>query len=205
MSGNNFSDIKVSGVIDRNDQTLGGSTWADYSIDGIESGEVGPYPNSPTFDGIDFSELRIIKGSVTGNISQLLIPNATGIINLKNARQGITLSINAPNARVVLTNAAMTSVSGPGIIFPTKQAGDNGWRIDDDGFLYQWMKVYYDVTANSDQTFQFPKPFSTTVNVPDIQTDATGRTFAVTDRTLTGVTLRCSASPVTLLIKLTGY
>ncbi|WP_234418912.1 phage head-binding domain-containing protein [Enterobacter cloacae] len=205
MAGNIFSDIKVSGVIDRSDQTLSGSTWADYSIDGIEAGEVGPYPNSPSFDGIDFSDLRIIKGAVTGNISQLLVPNATGVINLKNARQGITLSINAPNARVILTNAALASVSGAGIIFPTKQAGDSGWRVDDDGFLYQWMKVYYNVTANTDQTFAFPKSFATTANIPDIQTDATGRTFAVTGLTLSGVTVRCSASPATLLVKVSGF
>ena len=205
MAGNIYSDIKVSGVIDRVEQTMSGSQWADYSIIGIEDGETGPYPNSPTFDGIDFSELRIVNGSVTGNISKLLVPNATGVINLKNARQGISLTVNAPNARVILTNAALAAVSGAGIIFPTRKTGDNGWRIDDDGFLSQWMKVYYNVAANTDQTFHFPKSFQSAVNPPDIQSDATGRTFAFKGVSLTGVTVSCSVAPITLFIKVNGY
>lgn len=205
MGGNIYSDIKVSGVIDRVEQTLSGSQWADYSIIGIEDGETGPYPNSPTFDGIDFSELRIVKGSVTGNISQLLVPNATGVINLKNARQGITLSVNAPGARVILTNATFASVTGVGVIYPSINKSSNGYRVDDDGNIEQWMKVNYTASSGSAQSFTFPIPFLTSCSAVTATVIGTGSVTSTGAPTTSGVALSCSASGVSLFIRATGF
>ncbi|MFV9375152.1 phage head-binding domain-containing protein [Citrobacter portucalensis] len=205
MAGNIYSDIKVSGVIDRTEQTLSASQWADYSIIGIEDGETGPYPNSPTFDGIDFSELRIVKGSVTGNISQLLVPNATGVINLKNARQGITLSVNAPGARVILTNAAFASVTGVGVIYPSINKSSNGYRVDDDGNIEQWMQVNYTASAGSAQSFTFPVTFTTSCRSVAVTVIGTGSVTSTGTPTTSGVSISCSASGVSLFIRATGF
>ena len=209
MNGNIYRDIKVSGVIDRSAQTLSGSTWADYSVNGIQDGETGPYPNSPVFDGVDFSELRIINGAVTGNLSQLLIPNATGIVNLRGARQGISLSVNAPNARVILTNASMAVVSGVGstsIIYPAFVDGPNGYRVNDDGTIQQWMLVNYTATSGATQTFNFPKPFTKNARIASVDPVGLSNVTVSIDTapTTTGVTVRCSATGVSLYISTFG-
>jgi hypothetical protein len=205
MAGNTYSDIKVSGVIDRVEQSLSGSQWADYSIIGIEDGETGPYPNSPTFDGLDFSDLRIIKGSVTGNISQLLVPNATGVINLKNARQGISLSTQAPNARIILTNASFSSVTGVGVIYPSINKSSNGYRVDDDGNIEQWMQVNYTASAGSAQSFTFPVPFTTSCRSVAVTVIGTGSVTSTGTPTTSGVSISCSTTGVSLFIRVTGF
>lgn len=208
MSTNEYNNIKVSGLIDRRAQTMSASSYADFSIEGIETGEVGPYPNSPKFNGIDLSELQIINGAVTGNISKILAPNAVGVINLRDAKMaGAALSINAPNARVVLTNASAASVAGPGIKFPTKSLGVSGYRVGDDGVIEQWMQVNYTATAGTDQTFTFPTAFLTQAFAPSITANGTSTIIATTNGapTLSSVTVRCNATGATLFIRASGY
>lgn len=208
MPTNEYNNIKVSGLIDRRAQTLGASSYADFSIDGIESGETGPYPNSPKFNGIDLSELQIINGAVTGNLSKIFTPNAVGVINLRGAKMaGASISTNAPNARIVLTNASVASVTGPGVKFPTKSLGPSGYRVGDDGIIEQWMQVNYTVSAGADQTFTFPTAFFTQAFAPSITANGSATVIATTNGapSLTRVTVRCNTTGATLFIKALGY
>lgn len=208
MPTNEYNNIKVSGLIDRRAQTLGGSSYGDFSIEGIEAGEVGPYPNSPKFNGIDLSELQIINAAVTGNLSRIWTPNAVGVINLRGAKMtGASISTNAPNARIVLTNAAAASVSGPGVKFPTKLLGVSGYRVGDDGIIEQWMQVNYTATAGTDQTFTFPTPFLTQAFAPSVTANGISAINVTTNGTptLTSITVRCNTTGATLFIKVSGY
>lgn len=202
---NEFNKIKVTGVIDRTDQTLGGSQWADISIVGIESGEVGPYPNSPKFNGIDLDELQVLNGVVTGNISRIETPNAIGVISARAAKMGgVTFLINAPSAIVDLTNALFASVAGA--IYPTVDiTGSDGYRVNADGTVDQWMLVNYNVTANTDQTFNFPKAFRVSALSASVDvTGITGRTWSINGLSRTGITLRCSATSVSFYVRVIG-
>ena len=208
MPTNEYNNIKVSGVIDRRDQTIGASSWADFTINGIEAGEVGPYPNSPKFNGVDLSELQVINATVTGNLSKILTPNAVGVINLRDAKMaGASISINAPNARVVLTNASAASVAGPGIKFPTKSLGVSGYRVGDDGVIEQWMQVNYTAAAGTDQTFTFPTAFLTQAFAPSVTANGSSTIIATTNGapSLTSITVRCNTPGATLFIKVSGY
>lgn len=207
MSTNEYNNIKVSGLIDRRAQTLSASSYADFSIEGIEAGEVGPYPNSPKFNGIDLSELQVINAAVTGNSSQILTPNAVGVINLRGAKMaGASISTNAPNARIVLTNAAAASVSGPGVKFPTVNTAANGYRVNDDGFIEQWMLVNYTATANTDQTFTLPTPFLVAARSPTVTPSGVASiTATVTAFTTSSITIRCSTTGASVYIRATGY
>lgn len=207
MAGNKYTNIKCSGVVDRSSQSSTGSSWADYSIVGIAAADVaGPtYPNSPVFDGIDFSELRIINGGVTGNLSQILAPNATGVINLKNARQGISLSTQAPNARIILTNASFSSVTGVGVIYPSINKSSNGYRVDDDGNIEQWMQVNYTASAGSAQSFTFPVPFTASCRSVAVTVIGTGSVTSTGTPTTSGVSISCSTTGVSLFIRVTGF
>ena len=204
MAGNTLRDIKVSGVIDRSEQTLASSAWADFTFNGIEAGETGPYPNSPVFNGIDLSELQIINGVVSGNVSNIHAPNAIGVINLRDAQMsGVTLSINAPNTKRVLTNASFGSVSGA--VYPALLTGDSGYRVNDDGTIDQWMKVNYNLPANTNQTFPLPKAFPSALMTSSVTPDASGKNAGVSITTAANITVQCSVSPSTLYIKASGY
>lgn len=202
---NEYNNIKVSGVIDRRAQTLGASAWADVTIAGIESGEVGPYPNSPVFNGIDLDDLKVINGAVTGNLSRIEVPNAVGVISARRAKMGgASLLINAPDAIIDLTNAEFGSVSGA--VYPTVQLGSSGYRVNSDGTIEQWMLVNYTATADTDQTFNFPVEFPNEAYAPNADiVGITGRTWSFNGLTKTGVTLRCTATGLSFYIKVTGH
>lgn len=206
-STNEYNNIKVSGTIDRREQDIAASSWADFTINGIESGETGPYPNSPKFNGIDLSELQIINAAATSNNSQVFAPNAVGVVNLRGAKMaGANLSINTPNARVVLTNATIAVVAGPGIKFPALNTATNGYRVNDDGTIEQWMLVNYTATANTDQTFSWPTNFLNAARAPSLTpVGVASITATVNGLTANGITIRASVTGVSIYVRAIGY
>lgn len=89
---NRYSNLKLSGIIDRSLQTLGASSWANISIDGITSGEASPYPTAPIFQNISFDDFVVLNASVTGNHEVLRIPNLVGSLTFNRvAIQNVSL------------------------------------------------------------------------------------------------------------------
>lgn len=200
-----YSNIKVSGTIDRRLQTEGGSQWADISIDGIEPGDTSPYNNSPKFNNIDLDDLIIIRGSVTGNSSRVWVPNLFGTLKMRNMQaDGATFSIIRESGVADLTNSIFGSIAGDAT-YPTVKKDQSGYRVNSDGTIDQWMLVNYTVTADTDQTFDFPIPFPNEAWSPCIEINGiTGRTWSVNGVSKTGITIRCSVTSVSFYIRIVG-
>jgi hypothetical protein len=97
------------------------------------------------------------------------------------------------------------SASFSDLKYPRSQDGSDGYRFNSDGTLEQWMLVNYNVTENTDQTFNFPIVFPRAAWSPSVDVvGITGRTWSVTGLTTTGITVRCSATNVSLYIKVIG-
>ena len=92
---NRFSNLKISGVIDRSAQTLAASSWANISIDGINSGEASPYSTSPKFSNVVFEDFNVINGAVTGNFDTIRVPNLENRMTFSRFHTGTTLSLIA--------------------------------------------------------------------------------------------------------------
>jgi hypothetical protein len=203
---NRYDNIKISGVIDREAQTLSASSWADISIQATQDGDVEPYTTSPVFDNLDLSDFKVINGGATGNINRVETPRAFGIISLKNLHSaGSIWRVVAPSAVIDGTNMIIGSASFSDLKYPRSQDGSDGYRFNSDGTLEQWMLVNYNVTENTDQTFNFPIVFPRAAWSPSVDVvGITGRTWSVTGLTTTGITVRCSATNVSLYIKVIG-
>lgn len=97
---NRFSNLKISGTLDRSAQTLAASSWANISIAGINAAEASPYSTSPKFSGISFEDFNVVNGAVTGNFDVINVPNLEDVMTFFNVSTNTTLSIIARSGEV---------------------------------------------------------------------------------------------------------